>query len=103
MNHIFISHAGPDSTVAQNLADDLKDAGHDVVIDLYDLSLGDNLISFMNEGISQAHTIIIIYSKHTDDARWQTAEVDATTWYGTIHQGVTIIVLNLDDTELPPL
>ncbi len=57
----------------------------------------------MNEGISQAHTIIIIYSKHTDDARWQTAEVDATTWYGTIHQGVTIIVLNLDDTELPPL
>ena len=103
LKHIFISHARADSAVAQKIVNDLKDAGHDVVIDLYDLSLGDNMIRFMNEGISRAHTIIIIYSKHTEHALWQTAEIDATTWYGTVHQGVTIIVLHLDDTELPPL
>lgn len=34
MKHIFISHAGPDGEIAKRLDEDLKNAGHEVVVDL---------------------------------------------------------------------
>ena len=53
MKHFFISHAGKDSDIARRLCNDLKDVGHDVCIDLHELTLGDDTIEFMNSAIQQ--------------------------------------------------
>ena len=103
MKHIFITHAGPDASMAQRLQGDLKNIGHEVRIDVTGLRLGDNSIRFMNEGLGDAHTIIILYSMHIKQAKWQQREVEAATWQ-EINEGKTrVIVLPLDDTTLPPL
>jgi hypothetical protein len=65
MKHIFISHAGADASTADKLAGDLKNAGHETKVDTRELKLGDDSINFMNEGIANAHTVVILYSKHT--------------------------------------
>ncbi len=52
MKHVFISHAGKDSGIAETLFKDLKDVGHDVCIDLKELTYGDDTIQFMNDAIA---------------------------------------------------
>lgn len=45
IKHIFISHATPDEEIATELAEHLRNAGHETKIDTQDLSLGDNAIA----------------------------------------------------------
>ena len=101
--HIFVSHAGPDRDVADKLAADLRDAGHEIKVDTHELKLGDSSIDFMNSAIADAHTVIILYSEHTKEARWQKLEIDAAVWNEVAQDGGTCIVVKLDDSQVPPL
>lgn len=103
MKHIFISHAGADSEIAARLYEDLRNMGHEVRIDLHELKLGDDLIDFINESISCAHTNIILFSASTADAKWQQVEVHAACWNELEQAGGKVIVLKVDDTQLPPV
>jgi len=103
MKHIFISHAGNDSEIAQQLYGDLRNVGHEVRIDLHELKLGDDTIDFMNEGIANAHTNIIIFSHNTPKAKWQKLEINAAVWNETAQAGGKVIVVKVDDAQLPPL
>ena len=100
---VFISHAGKDADVATTLAQHLKNAGHDAKVDTIDLTLGDNTIKYMNEGIANAAAVIILFSKHTPTADWQKLEIDAAVWNEVAQDGGTCIVVSLDDTPLPPV
>jgi hypothetical protein len=101
MKHIFISHAGEDSLIADRLATDLRNAGHDTIIDTGELSLGDDSIDFMNKGIADAHTVLILFSKHTENAKWQKLEISSAIWNEVEQDGGTCIVIRLDDTKFP--
>ncbi len=103
MRHIFISHAGADSEVAHRLYEDLRNAGHQARIDICELTLGDNSIRFMNDGIQNAHTIVILYSKHTPAAAWQKVEIDSAFWNEVQQEGGRCLIIRLDDTKIPPL
>jgi hypothetical protein len=103
MKHIFISHAGKDSSIAKRLYDDLCNVGHDVRIDLHELTLGDDTIEFMNTAIADAHTVVIIFSQHTLQAKWQKLEISAAVWNETAQEGGKVIVLKIDESPLPPL
>ncbi|MBM3879048.1 MAG: TIR domain-containing protein [Verrucomicrobia bacterium] len=56
MKNIFISHGGADAAIASRLAGDLRNAGHETVVDTRELKLGDDAIEFMNQGIADAHS-----------------------------------------------
>lgn len=101
--HIFVSHASDDSVVANKLAEHLRDAGHDTKVDTKELDLGDNAIAFINDGIAAAHTVIILFSKSTKDAKWQKLEIDAAVWNEVAQDGGRCIVVRLDDTQVPPV
>ena len=102
IQQIFVSHAGKDAGVATELAQQLRNAGHDARIDTRDLALGDNAIEFMNEGISNAAAVIILFSEHSLKAEWQKLEIDAARWNEVAQGGGRCIVVRLDDTPLPP-
>jgi hypothetical protein len=101
--HIFISHAGADGPTATTLAEHLRNAGHQTKIDTLDLTLGGNTITFMNEGIGQAHTVVILLSQNSKKAVWQLAEIDAAIWNEIAQAGGQCIVVRLDDAPVPPL
>ena len=103
MDHIFISHANPDSSWAKRLYNDLKNVGHDVRVDLKELQLGTNSIAFMNEALGGAHTVLILHSNDTSTAKWQTREIDAATWQEIDQGRIRLIVLRLDESLVPPL
>ena len=102
MKHIFISHAGQDSEIAKKLHNDLRNAGHESIIDIHELNTGNDLIAFINDGINNAYTVVILFSKHTLNAAWQKLEIDSAVWSEIEQQGGQCIVIKLDDTDLPP-
>ena len=103
IKHIFISHATEDKTIATELEQHLRNAGHETRVDTRDLALGDNAIAFMNEGIADAGAIIILFSKHTSTAKWQNLEIDTAVWNQVASDGGQCIVVRLDDTPIPPV
>jgi hypothetical protein len=103
MKHIFISHAGKDSDIAGRLFGDLKDVGHDVCIALKELTLGDDTIDFMNRAIADAHTVIVVFSQHTQSAVWQKLEINGALWNEVAQAGGKVIVVKYGEVPLPPL
>ena len=103
ITHIFVSHATPDAIAAETVAEHLRNAGHETKVDTYDLTLGADAIAFMNEAIADAAVVIILYSKHSQSAKWQNLEINAAVWNEVAQDGGKSIVVRLDDTKLPPL
>jgi hypothetical protein len=103
MKHIFISHAGADAEIAKRLESDLRNASHETKVDTNELKLGVDAIGFMNDGIAGAHTVIIIYSKHTPQAKWQKLEIYSAVWNEVEQSGGVCMVVKLDETPLPPV
>lgn len=85
------------------MAVNLRNAGHDTRIDTRELSLGDDAIDFMNQGIAEAHTVIILFSKHTQNAKWQRMEMRSALWNEVEQNGGICIVVRLYETEIPPI
>ena len=103
IKRIFISHATADAAVATELREHLRNAGHEAQVDTQDLGLGDDLVEFMNDGIANAHVVIILFSQHTPEAKWQNAEIHAAIATQVTNNGARCIVVRLDDTPIPPL
>lgn len=99
----FISHASPDSDIANRLAEDLKSSGHNVMIDTDDLKPGQDIIDFMNCSLENSNFIIILYSRHTKQADFQNAEINAVIASDIAEKIRKSIVVRLDNTPLPPL
>jgi predicted nucleotide-binding protein len=69
-NRVFISYARVDASVAQALAEQLKDLGLDPWIDYDKLNVGDNWINAITKAINTADGIIIIASKASTQSSW---------------------------------
>src|SRR4051794_13487746 len=74
MAKVFISHRGADEREAEQLATDLKTAGHQVRLDLWDLNVGDSVIAWMNQGIQDSKYLILCYSSSGVLAPWISRE-----------------------------
>ena len=103
LTRVFISHAGPDWRIAKRLADDLRASGNHITVDVDDLSVGDDVVRFMNDGIADADFMLILHSQHTEEALNQPAEIWAAIWNEINQSGAVCMVVRLDDSPLPPL
>jgi len=64
---VFISYSHDSPTHKQwtrKLAADLRSNGVDVIIDQWDLSPGDDIASFMEQGLKQADRVVVVCSKN---------------------------------------
>ena len=103
LTRVFISHAGPDWRIAKRLAEDLRAVGNHITVDVDDLSVGEDVVRFMNDGIAEADFIVILHSQYTADAINQTTEMNAAIWNEINQSGAVCMVVRLDETQLPPL
>ena len=103
LTQVFISHAGPDWRMAKRLTSDLRALGNHITVDMDDLSLGDDVVQFMNDGITEATFILILYSRHTAAAINQMVEMNAAVWNEINQSGAVCMVVRLDDSPLLPL
>ena len=57
----------------------------------------------MNNAIADSHVILVIYSRHTQNASWQQLEINASIWNNVSQNGGKLIVLKYGKVAIPPL
>ncbi len=74
MANVFISHRGSDVQEAERLADEIRNAGHQVWLDKWNISVGDSIVERMNEGLEGATYVVVCYSSAGVTSPWMSRE-----------------------------
>jgi hypothetical protein len=74
MANVFISHRKSDDKQAEQLAEEIRKAGHRVWLDEWDVKLGDSIIERMNEGLEGASYVVVCYSSSGITSQWMGRE-----------------------------
>jgi hypothetical protein len=103
MARVFVSHRGSDAAEAEQLADELRKAGHQVRLDVWDVNVGDSIIKYMNDGTAGANALVLCLSDNTSDAPWMDRE-----WMSSLHrqlqgEAIRIYPVLLTGGSLPPI
>jgi TIR domain len=70
MANVFICHRKDDDKKAERLAAEIRGAGHNVWIDLWNIEIGDSIVERINEGLESANYVIVCYSTIGIDSPW---------------------------------
>jgi hypothetical protein len=103
MANVFISHRGSDTAEAESLAREIRDAGHDVWLDEWEIGLGDSIVGRMDEGLAAAAFLVLCYSDAGVDSPFIKRE-----WLSALHRqldgrGVKILPIRLTGGEPPAI
>jgi hypothetical protein len=74
MANVFISHRGSDAKEAEQLAIEIRNAGHQVWLDAWKIELGDSIIERINEGLEGATYVVVCFSSSGITAPWMSRE-----------------------------
>lgn len=77
---VYISHASEDTgSIARPLAEALREHGHRVFSDEFELIAGDRLTSRIDEALAQSHRVVVILSPAFFAKEWPKRELDSLT------------------------
>jgi hypothetical protein len=79
MASIFISHRGTDQDAAERLARELRNRGHVVWLDAWEINVGDSIIERIEDGLSGSSYLVLCYSNAGSMSPWMTRE-----WMSTL-------------------
>lgn len=83
---VFLSHRKADALVAERLAQELKQAGHEVWFDEWKIGIGDSIVERIDEGLTQSAYLVLCYSASgmSDwvNREWQSALMRQLSGYG---------------------
>jgi hypothetical protein len=74
MANVFISHRKSDDQQAEWLANEVRQAGHEVWLDEWNVHLGDSIVERMNEGLEEASYVVVCYSESGITSPWMGRE-----------------------------
>lgn len=74
MATVFISHRGQDANEAEQLARDIRAAGHSVWLDVWAIKPGDSIVRQINDGLEAADYVVVCYSSADVTSPWMSRE-----------------------------
>jgi len=74
MANVFISHRAADISEALRLAGELRQAGHDVWLDEWVITVGDSIVERIDAGLDGAKYLVLCYSDAGVMSPWITRE-----------------------------
>lgn len=100
---VFISHRGEDATLAENLAEEIRQAGFEVWLDKWDIRVGDSIVERINLGLEDARYLILCYSESGMLSPWMNRE-----WMPTLARqlnghGVKVLPIRLSGGSPPAI
>ncbi|HSN85749.1 MAG TPA: TIR domain-containing protein [Thermoanaerobaculia bacterium] len=100
---IFISHAGPDSARALEVAKELETNGLKVEIDREQLRQGDRFLKFMEEALSECDYCLLLWSEAASKGKWVAVEWEAALYRAVEESRRFLLIGRLDAQPLPAL
>jgi hypothetical protein len=71
---VFVSHRGADGNLAERLAVALRNRGHTVWLDRWELNVGESIVARINDGLSGAVFFVLCYSGIGSLSPWMSRE-----------------------------
>jgi hypothetical protein len=99
--NVFLSYRSINRSWVLNLYDVLKQAGHKVFLDQYELKANDKLIIRLSNALAQSQAGILVWSTAAADSDWVQREYMSMLGLSTRKKGFAFIPLKLDKHELP--
>jgi hypothetical protein len=101
--NVFVSHRGADGDVAERIAAEIRDVGHDVWLDRWEIDVGDSVVGEIDQGLAAADYLVLCCSARGTDTPWISRE-----WMVTLHRqlegkGVKLLPAILDGGALPAI
>lgn len=103
MSNVFISHRGGDSKQAEQLANEIRNARHNVWLDSWEINVGDSIIEKMNEGLEGATYLVLCYSSSGVLSPWMGREWKSALERQLDGQGVKILPVRLTGGDPPAI
>lgn len=103
MAHVFISHRKKDVQQAERLANEIRDAGHQVWFDEWEIEVGSSIVERINEGLEGANYVIVCYSSSDINSPWMAREWMATLARQLDGYGVKILPVVLTGGSSPAI
>lgn len=100
---IFISHNSRDKALAARLANELSRHRASVWLDEWEIALGESIVENIESGLSDATTLVVIWSEHARGSKWVSTELRAYIRRRVDDSSLRIVPIMLDDTPLPTL
>jgi hypothetical protein len=100
---VFVSHAGPDTSIAAQVAAALTAESIAVRYDRNDLVLGESFLAFMEEALATSDYCLLLWSQHTAAARWVELEWESALYRSVQEKRAFLVAARLDTTPLPAL
>lgn len=99
----FISHRGEDIVLAERLAAQLMQAGYEVWLDKWIITVGDSIIEKINAGMENARYLILCYSEAGVSSPWMSREWMATLARQLEGYGVRVLPVRLSGGKPPAI
>jgi hypothetical protein len=100
---VFISHSSKDMAAVEALAQALHQRGIEAWLDKWTVGPGDDIVAKINDGLEQTSAGVIVFSAHSRESRWVSAEVSYLTFAQIQENKVLVPVVVGDDAYVPPL
>ena len=101
MAKVFVSHRGSDLSQAERLAEEIRNAGHDVWIDAWEIETGDSIVGQINNGLADAEYVVLCLSVDGVMSEWISREWMATLASQLNGKRVKLLPARLSGGELP--
>jgi hypothetical protein len=103
MANVFVSHRKADDQAAELLAKGLRDAGHQVWLDEWNIGLGDSIVQRINEGLQGAAYVVVCYSSSGVTSPWMSQEWMTSLARQLEGHKVRILPVRLTGGDPPPI
>lgn len=100
---IFISHSSIDKQFARWISVDLKNAGHSIWFDEWDIKVGDSIPRKIGHGLDECDYVVVVLSKHAVESRWVENEWHIKYWDEIEKSQVMVLPLLKEDCVIPSL
>jgi len=102
MANVFFSHRGADAVLAEQLAEEIRSAGHSVWLDTWEVTVGDQIIERMNEGLTGSAYLVVCYSS-AGMAPWMNIEWMSALARQLNGEGVKVLPVRLSGNDAPAI
>ena len=103
VRQVFLSYASDDREVAARVANALRTAGLRVWFDVWELAVGDSIISRTETALRASDVILVLLSPRSVHSRWVQSELGAAYAQELRDRAITVIPTIVEDCDIPPM
>jgi hypothetical protein len=102
MANVFVSHRGADAALAEQLAQEIRSVGHNVWLDTWEVTVGDQILERMNDGLTGTTYLVVCYSS-AGMAPWMNIEWMSALARQLNGEGIKVLPVRLSGTQAPAI